>query len=247
MRGARGGGERGSEIVITQTGPHLLLGPAGDAERSQVAGPSGVVEVGRDRKLEDALLERRRVALAETALPKAPALFLKDRGQVALAEAGLVAVPGCAPRRRGRDQREPLDSLRMVEGVEQREEGAPGVSGEGEAVERPALAQGLEVGHLLGPADRDVTRHRRPPAAALVVVDELPPHGQRVEAGQEVVVVRAGAAVEHDRRRPRADPANEDRHPAYGLETTPARPRRSPRAGPPAPPPPCAPPPLLRA
>ena len=147
-------GERGSEIVIPQAGPDLLLGPTGDPERREVAGPGGVVEVGSDRKLEDALLERRRVALAETALPKAPALFLKPGARLRWLKRRSNLVPGCAPGRRGRDQRQPLDPLGDVEGVEQREEPAPGVAGEGEPLEPPALAQRLEVGHLLGPADR---------------------------------------------------------------------------------------------
>src|SRR5262245_24732039 len=210
-------GERGAEIEISEAGPHLLMGAAGHSTRSQVARPCGIVEVGRYRELEDALLEGGRVALAEAAFPEASTLFLEDGIQVALAEARLVTLPGRAPGRRRRHQGEPLESLRMLEAIEQREECAPGIAGEGEAVERPALAERLEVGHLLGPADRDVTGHRRPAAASLVVVDELASDGERIEAGQQIVMVRPGAAVEHDGGRPGADPANEEGDPAYRL------------------------------
>ena len=63
---------------------------------------------------------------------------------------------------------------------------------------------------MLAPPDRHVPRDRRPAAAALVVVDQLAAVGQRVEAGQEIVVMRAGPAVQHHDGRPAPDPAHEE-------------------------------------
>ena len=90
---------------------------------------------------------------------------------------------------------------------------------------RPVLAQRLEVGHLLASSRPDVARHGRAPAAALVVVDQLAAVGERVEAGQQVVVVGAGAAVQHDHRRARCRSAARrarPRGPAPSLGALPA-------------------------
>ncbi len=48
------------------------------------------------------------------------------------------------------------------------------------------------------------------PASTLVVVDQLATLGQSVESGKEVVVVRAGAAVENNRRGAFPDSALEE-------------------------------------
>src|SRR5262245_66253426 len=114
-------GKRGAEVVLAEAGPDLLLGATRDAKGSQVAGPLGIVEVGRDGELEDALLKGGGVALAKAALPQAAALLLEDGIQVALVEPGLVALPGRAPGRRRRHQGEPLDPRGVLQGVEQGE------------------------------------------------------------------------------------------------------------------------------
>jgi hypothetical protein len=58
---------------------------------------------------------------------------------------------------------------------------------------------------VLPPAHRDIPGHGRPPAAALIVIDEGAAAGERVEAGQQIVVVRAGPAVQDDYRRTAPD------------------------------------------
>ena len=57
------------------------------------------MEVGGDRQLEDALLERRRIPLAETALPQRAALLLKGGIEIALGERALELFPRRAPGR----------------------------------------------------------------------------------------------------------------------------------------------------
>src|SRR5436309_6329163 len=78
-RDARERRQSGSQVIIAETGPDFLLGAAGDAEGRQIVRTARVEEVGRNRKLEDALLKGIRVALAETAFPQALSLVLKDR------------------------------------------------------------------------------------------------------------------------------------------------------------------------
>jgi hypothetical protein len=51
--------------------------------------------------------------------------------------------------------------------------------------------------------------------AALIVIDQLSPWSQRVEAGEQVVVVGARAAVEHHSRCAATEPALEDADAAY--------------------------------
>src|SRR6185295_5810917 len=96
-----------TQIVVAETVPDLLLGPAGYPEWRKLAGAGGVEEVGRDGQLEDALLERRRVALAEAALPELPARLLKGGVEIPAGERGLEPFPRGAPGRSGRHEREP--------------------------------------------------------------------------------------------------------------------------------------------
>ena len=95
----------------------------------------------------------------------------------------------------------------MLEQVQQRQQPAPGVAQKREALERPPPlpAQGLQVGDVLAPADRRLPAHRGLPAAPLVVVEQGPAPRKQVVLGEEVVVVRAGAAVQHDDPGARAD------------------------------------------
>ena len=127
---------------------------------SEVA-PRRVVEVARHRQLEEPGGVGRGVALAETALPQPPSGLLQFRGQRARIEAALELVPRRPPGGGGRDQGQARDPVRMLRGVEQRQQPAPGVSGEGQLLEPPPLAQRLEVGDVLPPSDRHVPR---PPA-----------------------------------------------------------------------------------
>ena len=94
-------GEPLAEIEVAQAGPHLLLGAARDAERREVAGARGVVEVRGDRQLEDALLVGRRDparAARSRGVPAAPP-GTRDRGS-----AGRTA-PRTAPAPRARPAR----------------------------------------------------------------------------------------------------------------------------------------------
>src|SRR5215218_792538 len=63
---------------------------------------------------------------------------------------------------------------------------------------------------MLPPAHGSFSGHRRPAAAALIVVDQLSTSPQRVETGQEIIMMRPGAAVQDHRRRAIADPTFED-------------------------------------
>ena len=74
----------------------------------------------------------------------------------------------------------------------------------------PELLERVKIGHLFLPADRHVAPHGAPPAAPLVVIDELAPLGQCVATGKEIVVARPGATVEDHHRRPLAGAALEE-------------------------------------
>jgi hypothetical protein len=157
-----------------------------------------------------------RVALTQAAFAQLLAGRLQGRSERACFEAPLELVARRAPGGGGRDQGEALDVWGVRDGVEHRQQPAPGVSGDCQAVQPPFLPQRFEVAHLLPPADRHVAPDWGAAATSLVVVDQGTPGGQGVEPGQEIVVVRARAAVEHDHRRPFADTALEERHPVEG-------------------------------
>src|SRR5262245_20592227 len=91
--------EPGTEIEIAEAGPDILLGPAHDAERGELSGSGWIVEVRRDRQLEDPLLKRRGIPLAEPALTQHAALLLKDGIEVSPGERLLEPVACRAPRR----------------------------------------------------------------------------------------------------------------------------------------------------
>jgi hypothetical protein len=76
-------------------------------------------------------------------------------------------------------------------------------------LETPLLAELFEISHLVAPTDGRLTRDWRLPASALVVVDQLSAWGQRIKTGEEIVVVRARAAVQNHGRRAAPDPALE--------------------------------------
>src|SRR5512135_255893 len=196
----------GAEVVVVQASPDLLLGASDDAKRRQVAGPGRIVEVGDDRQLEQPALVGPGVPLAKPAFPERQPLRYELWRETPLGEAPLELVSGGAPGGGGADQREPIEPIGVLGRVELGQEPAPGVAEDDEAVEGPELPERLEVGDVLAPADRDVPRHRRPPAAPLVVIHQLPSQSERVEAGEEVAVVGAGAAVEDDDRRPLSHP-----------------------------------------
>jgi len=90
--------------------------------------------------------------------------------------------------------------------------GETSVSGDAQALDAPLDPEGLEVGHVLAPADRNVAGDRGAASATLVVIDERAPVGEGIEAGQQVVVLGARSAVQHDRRRTIAAPPLEERN-----------------------------------
>src|SRR5687768_14153558 len=86
----------------------------------------------------------------------------------------------------------------MMHGVQQSEQRSPGIPDEREPLDAPRHPERLKVGDMLAPSDGHVTGDRRAPAAALVVVDQGPALGERIESGKEIVVMGTGAAVEND-------------------------------------------------
>jgi hypothetical protein len=72
------------------------------------------------------------------------------------------------------------------------------------------LSQLFEIGDLLSPSDRSFPADRRASAAPLVVADQFTPHREGVEAGQEIVMMGPGAAVEDHHWWARADSALEE-------------------------------------
>ena len=100
----------------------------------------------------------------------------------------------------------------MLDRVQEREQCAPRIADQRQAFEVPQRAERLQIGDLLRPSDRHLAGHGRPAAAALIVVDQRSPRCESVEPREEVVVVRAGAAVQHDGRRSAADSPLEELH-----------------------------------
>src|SRR5512140_2693711 len=213
-RGDGEGGERGAKIVVAETLPDFLLGPAGDAERGEIAGAGRIMEVGRHAQLEDAASVRVGVPFAKSARPERGPLGLQQGIEVPPRELPLEPLPCFPPGRRGRHQRHPLDPVGVLGRVEEREERAPGISGDAEPLDSPEYPERLEIRYLLPPPDRHVAPHGRAAAASLVVVDKGAAGGQRIETGEEVVVVGAGSAVEHHAGRAVAGSPLEERDPA---------------------------------
>src|SRR5947209_4468499 len=88
----------------------------------------------------------------------------------------------------------------MLQGVQHGEQAAPGIAEQGEAVDGPLFAERLEIGDVLLPADRHVARDGRAPAATLVIEEQGAAVRQSIVLRQEVRVVRAWPAVQHDDR-----------------------------------------------
>ena len=208
---SRSAGSRGPEVVVAEALPDLLLGPAGDAERRQLPGAGRVEEVRRHRQLEDSLLEGRRIPLAEPALPEhAPRLL--ERG-IEVAPGEDAARTGPAPPARSA-RATPAPAARPGRGARARRAAPaarPTSSPPASSRSSPQCTRSASRSATCSVQPTGTSRgDRRAPAAALVVVDQLPAVGQRVEAGQQVVVMRARAAVQHHGGRPLADAAGEE-------------------------------------
>src|SRR5690349_1236301 len=65
---------------------------------------------------------------------------------------------------------------------------------------------------MLAPTDGSVARDRRLPATALVVVEQRSTLGEQVVLRQQIVMTRAGSAVEYDDNRTRSNLPAEEMH-----------------------------------
>ena len=110
----------------------------------------------------------------------------------------------------GRDQRQSLDPLGVLDCIQHGEQPPPGVSEQRGWCQAPARNQGVEVGDLLTPPDGHLPLDRRPAAAPLVVVPESPPSLQGIELWKEVVVMCPRPAVENHDVRTGADGSGEE-------------------------------------
>src|SRR2546428_248494 len=203
--------EFGPKVVLAEAGPDGLVGAARDAEGGEVLDVRDVVEVPGDRQLERAPTVGSRVALTQAARAELLA-SLDDFGRVhPFGEPAVELASGLSRDRCWRYQRQPVDTLRVLEGVEDRQQATPRVSQDRQPLEPEGEADFFKVGRVLAPADGGLARHRRPPAAALVVVEQLPASRQEVVLREQVIVMGAGAAVEHRDERARADATGEKR------------------------------------
>ncbi len=117
--------QRRPQVEVAQALPDLLLGTAGNPERSEFSGAPPVVEIAGDRELEHPLTVRLDVALPESAgLDRAPLRLYLGR-VVAFGEAPFKLRAGSPPRRRAGHQGQALDPGGVLDGVEQGEEPAP--------------------------------------------------------------------------------------------------------------------------
>ncbi len=204
--------ERGTEVeVITERVPHRLLGPAGDPERSQLAGARRIVEVSGDCQLEEPLLIGPEIFTAEPARLELLACGKQFGSGIPGSQRGLISDPFATGGRRRGDQRQRSHPLWKGHRVEHRQEAAPRVATEVKTGEPPDVAQRLQIVYLLAPPDGDVAGDRTLPPPTLVVIDQGAAASESVEAGQQIIVVRPGTAMQHDHLRTSADAALEQR------------------------------------
>ena len=173
------------------------------------------MEIPRNRELEETTLIGGEVSLPKPTRAERATLRLDLRGRRASAETGLEFDAGRSPGRGRRYEREPLHLVGMVDGVEHRQQSTPGIAAERETVQLPDDSKLLKVGYVLSPADRNVAADGRAASSPLVVVNQLSITAQRVESRQEIVMMSAGSAVQHDDRRPGPDAPFKDFHAAY--------------------------------
>jgi len=173
------------------------------------------VEIPCNRELEEPTLVRGEVSLPEPARTERATFRLDLRGRRASAETGLEFDAGRSPGRGRRDQREALHIVGMVDGIEHRQQSAPGIAADRETVQLPGDSKLLKIGYVLSPADRNIAGDGGAASSPLVVVNQLSSTRQRVESGQEIVMMSAGSAVQHDDRRPGPDAPLKDFNAAY--------------------------------
>src|SRR5690606_33999028 len=78
----------------------------------------------------------------------------------------------------------------------------------------PHVAQRLEIVHLFVGTDRHIASDGRATAAALVIIHQRAIGGDRIESGQQVVVMCPGSAVQHHHFGTGTDPPFEDLDPS---------------------------------
>jgi hypothetical protein len=128
------------EIVVAEAVPGLLLHSADHAERSQVPGLLRIVEVSHDGQLEHPSLKGLGILDAQVAFAKPLPLRLDLGCQISLRESPLEVVPCGAPRGGRAHQREPLDPVRVLGGVELSQQPAPGIAQDRKPILGPELA-----------------------------------------------------------------------------------------------------------
>jgi len=171
-----------------------------------------VTKIAGNGELERPALVGRGIAFAQTARPQRVALPFDFRCRHPMRELGLELAPILGSDRCGRDERQPLDLLRVLEEIEHGEQPAPGVAAQRQAVESELFTQLVQIGDMLSPPDRRVARGRRLTAAALIVVQQRAAVGEQVILRQQVVVTGAGTTVQHDNQRTAADATREQLH-----------------------------------
>jgi len=102
--------------------------------------------------------------------------------------------------------RSPVETLKSIEPV-------PSGSGDSAGSVRRGCARSWPSRISAGP--RGIQADGGAASSPLVVVNQLSSTRQRVESGQEIVMMSAGSAVQHDDRRPGPDAPFKDFNAAY--------------------------------
>src|SRR5437763_3617601 len=148
------------EIVVAQASPDLVLRPRHDAKRRQVLGVVEIAEIAGNRQLEGAPLIRFGIALTQSTRAEGVALTFDLRRLHAPGELLVELPPVLGRDRRGRDEREPLDAIGMLEDVEHGEQSTPRIATQCQALEAEVEADRIEVGDVLSPTYCHVPRYR---------------------------------------------------------------------------------------
>lgn len=148
----------GTQVVVAQALPYLLLRARGHPERSEVPRVRRIAEIARHAQLERPPLVRRRIPLPQTAGPQRLARRHDLGGAHSLGEAALELLAQGRRWRGGRDEGESRHPLRVLEQIQYREQPAPGVAAQRQPVDLEVVAHGFQIGDLFPPADRNVAR-----------------------------------------------------------------------------------------
>jgi len=103
-----------------------------------------------------------------------------------------------------------------LERIQQGQQPAPGVSEQGQLIERPVTPQGVQVCDVLSPPHGRFAAHRRAPAASLVVIQQRATAGEQIVLGEEIVVVGPRPTVQDDDRWPRPRTARKETDAVHG-------------------------------